>query len=295
MDETEKQNDLILMYEESAPVPPCTATLKEKRSSSQSSKVSVRTNMEPEKKSAGKKANKASKSANMQAECDKKLNNLEENFNHKFNKLSELFASSNQNREFLPRSECNVMGNLPSGERRPVISLEPDLDQDLGLPRVSRNIDIDTRSEISLHVQQCERNDLDIRSNEESVSGGSPFKENTEEFDTVNNRKCERFIKHVNVQSSNAHGGISLSNEHDKSDQGQTNNNVNFLSKIFKEDIVKERCNIGLVLDQAQVEILENSWRPKNPDRISAFKEDYKNCFPIHDSSVEFVTSSFIG
>ncbi|CAC5377944.1 unnamed protein product [Mytilus coruscus] len=102
-------------------------------------------------------------------------------------------------------------------------------------------------------------------------------------------KKTPRFIKHVNVQNSNAHGGISLSNEHDKSDQGQTNNNVNFLSKILKEDIVKERCNIGLVLDQAQVDILENSWRSKNPDRISAFREDYKNCFPIHDSSVEFL------
>ena len=35
--------------------------------------------------------------------------------------------------------------------------------------------------------------------------------------------------------------------------------------------------------------ILETSWRCKNPDRVSVYREDYKACFLIHDSAVKFL------
>ncbi|CAG2186308.1 Receptor-type guanylate cyclase gcy-9,Adenylate cyclase,Receptor-type guanylate cyclase gcy-7,Receptor-type guanylate cyclase gcy-22,Receptor-type guanylate cyclase gcy-11,Guanylyl cyclase GC-E,Receptor-type guanylate cyclase gcy-17,Retinal guanylyl cyclase 1,Receptor-type guanylate cyclase gcy-12,Guanylate cyclase 2G,Olfactory guanylyl cyclase GC-D,Receptor-type guanylate cyclase gcy-3,Receptor-type guanylate cyclase gcy-23,Receptor-type guanylate cyclase gcy-20,Receptor-type guanylate cyclase gcy-19,Reti len=237
----------------------------------------------------------------------KKLQSMEENFNCKLDKLFGLLATNNQNREQLLRSDCvNIgnlppgenrplnslernIGNLPSGENRPFISLEPNLDQNLGSPRVSRNQDFDNRSEISIHVQQTERHDLDMRSEYDSGSGGSPVRQPDDDCilqnDIVNNRKCERFIKHV----VNSNEGFSL-NDNIESEQGQAvNKNVNFLAKIFKEDIAKEKSSLGLVLDQTQVDILESSWRSKNPERISAYKEEYKSVFPIHDSSVEFL------
>ncbi|XP_063412309.1 uncharacterized protein LOC134695064 [Mytilus trossulus] len=258
-------------------------------------------------KTTGKKK-RLSKSEKLQSEYDKKLQSMEESFNGKLDKLFGLLVTNNQNREQLLRSDCvNVgnlppgenrplnslernIGNLPSGENRPYISLEPNLDQNLGSPRVSRNQDFDNRSEISIHVQQTERHDLDMRSEYDSGSGGSPVRQPDDDCilqnDTVNNnRKCERFIKHV----VNSNEGFSL-NDNIESDQGQAvNKNVNFLAKIFKEDIAKEKSSLGLVLDQTQVDILESSWRSKHPERISAYKEEYKSVFPIHDSSVEFL------
>ncbi|CAC5407424.1 unnamed protein product [Mytilus coruscus] len=154
---------------------------------------SVRTSKEPVKTTGKKK--KVSKSEIMQSEYDRKLQSMEENFNCKLDKLFGLLASNNQNRESLLRSDCVNIGNLPSGESRPLISLEPNLDQNLGLPRVSRNQDFDNRSEISIHVHQTERHDLDMRSDYDSGSGGSPVRQPNDEFilqnDNVNNRKCE--------------------------------------------------------------------------------------------------------
>jgi hypothetical protein len=50
--------------------------------------------------------------------------------------------------------------NVSIGERRPILSLDPNLDEMLGSPNISRNIDIDTRSEISLQPDSRERADL---------------------------------------------------------------------------------------------------------------------------------------
>jgi hypothetical protein len=52
------------------------------------------------------------------------------------------------------------MDNVSIGEHRPILSLDPNLDEMLGSPKISRNIDIDTRSEISLQPHSHERADL---------------------------------------------------------------------------------------------------------------------------------------
>ena len=43
---------------------------------------------------------------------------------------------------------------------------------------------------------------------------------------------------------------------------------------------------------QAQVTILENSWRCQHPDKLSAYREEYRSCFPVHDSAEEFLQGS---
>ena len=241
-------------------------------------------------KVSGKKK-RVSKSATMQAEYDEKLRSIENNFNEKFDKLFEMFGNV-QNRDSLLRSERQNLDNVPRGEHRPILSLDANLDQDLGSPRVSRNRDLDERSEISLHVNHNERNEFDIRSEVESISdtGDSPVRvSNYTDLNTNNldNRKCERFVKHIE-SNSNTVNVVSQ----DKSVEGQKSSEtkqVDVLSKIFKEDIQRQKSSVGLVLDQSQVNILDSSWRSKNPDRISAFRDEYKNCFPLQDSAPDYL------
>ena len=223
----------------------------------------------------------------MQVDFDNTMRSIEENFGQRLDKLFQLVETmgkggNNQNRESLPRSDYDILDNVPSLERRPnnstsreniplgerrpqIISLDPNLDQELGSPRISRNLDFDTRSEISLHINNNERDKFsNICSVEDSVTGDSSDRENT------NTETTKR--KSVNVQNSDSIADNSK--QIDKSEEGQTRSNL--LSQIFKEDIVKEKSSVSLILDQAQVNILDNSWWCKNPERLSAYEEDYR-------------------
>ncbi|CAC5390834.1 unnamed protein product [Mytilus coruscus] len=68
-------------------------------------------------------------------------------------------------------------------------------------------------------------------------------------------------------------------------------NNLNVLSKLFQEDIPLESSDIsgGLLIDEAQVIILEFSWRSKPPEKTTAFKDEYRNCFPGNEKSISFL------
>lgn len=253
--------------------------------------------------SSGKKSKRTSKTATKQAELEDRLDKFEVSVNSKFDQILQFFqASQGQNRESLPRSDSSV-DNLSSGERRPqdtqgndssngvrrpILSLEPNLDQDLGSPRIDTrdnvNNDMDNRSEISLHVNGDERRLLEIRSDPESDHDDDittrPVVDNINvDLSSNNNSSTNRFMKHVVTSSQ----GCSVNDNSDKS------SNVDVLSKIFKEDINKSKSKSGLLIDQTQVDILSSSWRSQNPERISAYREEYKNCFPIHDDSVDFL------
>jgi hypothetical protein len=54
--------------------------------------------------------------------------------------------------------------------------------------------------------------------------------------------------------------------------------NLNVLSKILTEDIpIDSDQSGGLLLDEAQIKLLANSWRSKTPERLTCFREDYRN------------------
>ena len=60
----------------------------------------------------------------MQVDFDNKIRSIEENFGQRFDKLFQLVeamgkGSNNQNRESLPRSDYDILDNVPSGEHRP--------------------------------------------------------------------------------------------------------------------------------------------------------------------------------
>lgn len=235
--------------------------------------------------------------ADMQAQYDARLDRLEAKVDSKFDLILS-FMNQNKERNALPRSDSAVTDNVPNGERRPqkqLIPLEANLDEDLGSPRISREHDIDLRSEISFQVNREERNSFDNAndfSDFDSVSnsGKSPVRD-TEHNKSRIEVSGDRFLKHIVSNDSNndiAQNNMSKTVA-EKSDEGQVKR-PNLLSKVFKDEVKKQESSVGLVLDQAQVEILEGSWRSSNPDRLTAYKEEYRSCFPLHESSEQFLT-----
>ena len=41
------------------------------------------------------------------------------------------------------------------------------------------------------------------------------------------------------------------------------------------------------MLDKSQSDILNQSWRIAAPGRLSAYKESYRNSFPVHENAEE--------
>jgi hypothetical protein len=141
--------------------------------------------------------------------------------------------------------------------------LDPNLDEVLGSPKISRNRDVDTRSEISLQPDSRERAHLLglCSSDDESQSGINPAHVTQSISKTKN---VDRFSRYLNVQSTASAtqsdmGQCSSSKSTDSSIKS-TCTNLNVLSKIFTEDIpIDSDQSGGLLLDEAQIKLLENS------------------------------------
>ncbi|VDI31976.1 Hypothetical predicted protein [Mytilus galloprovincialis] len=113
-------------------------------------------------------------------------------------------------------------------------------------------------------------------------------------------RNVERFSQYLQTQPTTTSNNVeSQSNQRQTSNIDNNNNktvdkqsdNLNLLSKLFKEDIPSESSDNsgGLIIDEAQVRILERSWRTKNPEKLTAFKDEYRSCFPVNDKSKSFL------
>ena len=191
-------------------------------------------------------APKKKKRVSKKTELENKLSSLETRFDDKFNKLFELFqdrSSTLGTRDTVisqPGGLATQQKNVSIGERRPILSLDPNLDEMLGSPKISRNIDIDTRSEISLQPDSRERTDLLGLCSSDDESQSSI---NTAHM-TQSNSKTKniyRFSRYLNVQSTASAtqpdmGQCSSSKSTDNSIKS-TCTNLNVLSKIFTEDI----------------------------------------------------------
>ncbi|CAC5402810.1 unnamed protein product [Mytilus coruscus] len=252
----------------------------------------------------GKAKKKPSKSTVLQQEYDQKLKGLQDNFDNKFEILFNMMQSlanvrganndnvvQNRDTQGMPISETNAdsrgqnrdtKGLLRSDTLRPIIPLVSNLDEDLGSPRVSRNTDFDARSEISIHVNPKERDILGEFALIMSQTMRAKLELNSQQVMSVA-RKGERFMKHVQLKS--------VSNEVNKDSELSSDTRHNVLSELFSEDIASnnDKGSVGLIMDQAQVTILENSWRCQHPEILYAYREEYRICFPVHDSAMEFL------
>lgn len=240
----------------------------------------------------GNKTSKSKKRSSKTADIEMKLFSLEESFDKRFDKLFGLLQAANKSADSshtggsaTQENEVTRMDNVPvQRERRPLIPLEPNLNEDLGSPRIVR--DFDERSEISLQVDRRERRDLLglISDHEESdtQSVSSHFLDKNS-----NSKKTDRFSKYLNSSVQN----ISTVDENSSGNINTICNNVNKvdrLAKIFKDDLPGDNSDesVGLILDDSQVKILSYSWRTQHPERLSAYKDEYRSCFPVHEKSL---------
>lgn len=61
------------------------------------------------------------------------------------------------------------------------------------------------------------------------------------------------------------------------------------LGELFGEPIDKSCSDKGIILDDSQINLLKKSWRAEAPERVSSFKEEYRQAFPIHEKSAPFL------
>ncbi|MCG8076955.1 MAG: hypothetical protein JAY75_12015 [Candidatus Thiodiazotropha taylori] len=155
----------------------------------------------------------------------------------------------------------------PSGTRRPFISLENDLDREF---EIRPHTEVQERPDdmLSLTPGQREKDSLGLMSGSEddSKSGHSA--------DTigscVEHQKSKRFCQYLAEKS--------------------VDKTQNVLSCLFGEDAgLKQTSEAGICLDQSQIDILAKSWRCENPEKLSAYKEEYKSVFPVHESSASML------
>ena len=69
-----------------------------------------------------------------------------------------------------------------------------------------------------------------------------------------------------------------------------TDESLNILSEIFGEDARtgKTGNSNGISLDKSQTETLSQSRRTEQPDRLTAYRYNYKSLFPLNDKTEEF-------
>lgn len=151
----------------------------------------------------------------------------------------------------------------PSGVRRPLISLDNNLDLDFEI-RPHTDVLDQPDDLLSLTPGQREKDSLGLMSDNENDS------KSVHSADTIasgiEHQKSTRFCQYL------------AENPADKTQ--------NVLSGLFGEDAGLKRSNeTGICLDQSQIDILAKSWRCQNPEKLSAYKDEYRSIFPVHESS----------
>ncbi|CAC5402216.1 unnamed protein product [Mytilus coruscus] len=184
-----------------------------------------------------------------------KLFSIEESFDKRFDKLFDLLQAANKSADSshtggsaTQENDVTRMDNVPvQRERRPLIPLDPNLNEDLD------HEESDTQS-VSSHL-------LDKNSNA---------------------NKTDRFSKYLDSSVQN------ICTVDENSSGNITCNKVDRLAKIFKDDLPEDNSDksVGLILDDSQVKILSYSWRTQHPERLSAYKDEYRSCFPVHEKSL---------
>lgn len=226
-----------------------------------------------EKSSVSNSRSKSAKLSDLQGLEDKlvgEINSKFENLDGKFERLLGFFSSNNQSDTVQRGSVLNVDSNT-SGVCRPQttntddvtlggrgnsVSLHNGLDKGYGLDSHVSDDDI-----VSLQPGQREKRNLGLLSDESD--GQSVIMED----EGIN----QRFEKYSGSESRDINNP-PLSND--------------ILKEMFGEDAQTESQSMrGLILDNTQINIINNTWRSQVPDKLSAYKDSYKQSFPVQESA----------
>ena len=159
----------------------------------------------------------------------------------------------------------NSSENATEGGRRPLISLNTDLNTDFGISNPCLDDDM-----ISLQPGQREHSSLGLLSSVEETASHL-------EQDNSENLNRVRFCKYsVETQSNNKDNNEPLTPD--------------LLTEMFGEDAQTKSVKVkGLFLDKTQIDILESTWHCKFPDKLSASRETSKQSFPVGKSAEDFL------
>ena len=217
--------------------------------------------------SSSKKTKRSKKKDEIQA-LEEKWEGRFSLFDSKLDKLFEFCTSRGTaeknpvtSGEQVPNAIVQDSGSL--GVRRPIVQAE--------IHAQNFPTDIETEENdqdiMSLTPGRSERQDIGLFSDDEdSLSMRS---------DNENRAKAARFSKYLPTQCNTESGKKDTENGH--------------LQSLFGEDAKtkSETDSVGLVLDHSQIDVLSGSWHCENPSRLTAYCEEYKSCFPVHDNSTK--------
>ena len=145
----------------------------------------------------------------------------------------------------------------PSGMRRPLISLENEVDREYGIPSLDIPQDL-----LSLNPGQREKDSLGLLSED----GDAKSSKSSNSVNTDINNKKSRFCQYLSDKPSEKTQAI--------------------LIELFGDDAgAKKLYDNDICLDQSQLDVLSKSWRCENPEKLSAYKDEYRSCYPVHESS----------
>ena len=158
--------------------------------------------------------------------------------------------------EKLVPSSGQVTVEAFSAARRPLVSIENSLNRDYGLDQN----DINRDDAVSLQVSETERRNSGFY--EDSEARSVSYSKNQENDDNV----CDfRFSKYMSVCEDNRNKS---------------------LLNVFGEDAQtkSQKSSFGIILDEAQKTVISESFRSEKPDKLSCFKDSYRNDFPVRES-----------
>ena len=228
---------------------------KEKSSSTSSTTSSSRKSakLSDLEKLESKIVNQTSKFESMDGRCDR---------------LFSLFSAKNSD-SVLRRSENNVDSGT-SGERRPLNTGRNDTSGGRAIPLDNR---LDKAFGIESHV--------------------SVHSDHDDGLDVVSLQPGQGEIRNLGLLSSEGSDKQSVVSDGEQEGDSwfgkYTENNQPELSRdslreMFGEDAQAEnKSSKGLSLDKTQIDIINTSW--KCPDRLSAYRDSYKQAFPIQSGS----------
>lgn len=209
------------------------------------------------------------------------INSRFESMDGKFAKLFEVLETNNMDSvQRRSNSHSINMDSGTSGARRPPAETpaNPDtareeietgncINVDFELGR--HEIDMpDNQSVLSLQPGQRERQNIGLLDSEESEKNSVMV-----EMDPEVNHRFDKYTGSSTVPNVSSN---------DSSNQPLTHD---MLKEMFGEDAqIDNQSSRGLTLDKTQVDIINASWRCQAPDKLSAFKDSYRQSFPIHES-----------
>ena len=246
------------------------------------------------RKSTKPRASRNSRKSELEDQMEERMrDSIETRFSSLEEKMLGMFSELQRQNMALPRSSATATFSLPSVQsntsgvcqptdsrldsakkQRTVLSLENSLNDKLldssrrTLPQQSSaeelhytEDDFDLEDVISLQTGQAEAKELDLESQ-------SNLSEHVQEQGQIDDRS----VKY-------------------KLSENSSEETQQVLLDMFGDDacVKKSSSGEGVLLDKAQRDILNESWRISTPSRLTAYRDSYKNSFPVHERSEEFL------